>query len=242
VKIPVRSVLNSGPGITRPQRPERETVTCDDIPKLADLLKHGGQCPVCGYIYQRHPQQYGINNGVAHRAWHRQHVPLPDPRLADFPATDIRVDQKSPPWLHQLVYQQAHYLQQQEHYDFTQWDAKRGITENECEKDIHALLLIEEPQLIVGAASWSWVLWNNHTPSWCMNFIWIAGTWRRKGVLSKRWPIWRETYGAFIVEPPWSESMEAFLRKMGVPDPAQAAWLNTAPDLIDRCNLAGPEF
>jgi hypothetical protein len=203
-----------------------------DIPKVAELLKNGGRCPVCGYVYHKGSERLGPfgwyycgNNGVAHRAFHRQHVPVREPLIANFPPGDIRVDRQSPPWLHRLVYERARYLQRQEGYDFTQWDEERGLADNEYEKDIHALLLVEKPQLIVGAASFSWVLWTNHPPGWRLNFIWIAGTWRRQGVLSKRWPCWVKIYGAFTVEPPWSESMRAFLRKTGAPDPLQAKWL-----------------
>jgi len=207
--------------------PEKNSARSDDgIPKVAELLAHGGTCPICRYVYRkRRDLYYGSNNGTAHRAFHRQHVPVPEPRLDGYPPGDIRVDRKSPPWLHQMVYQRARYLQQQEHYDFVQWNEVRGIADSEYTKNVHALLLVEEPQLVVGTASFSWILWKDHAPGWRLNFIWIAGTWRRKGVLSKRWPAWRTTYGAFSVEPPWSKYMRAFLCKMGAPSPIQAEWI-----------------
>lgn len=199
-----------------------------DIPKVAELLKNGGSCPSCGYLYKKQPYRYyDSDNGTLHRRFHRQHVPVPESRLSDFPAGDIRVDITSPAWLHQLVWQRAKYLQQQEHYDFTQWNAERGLPDTESSKNIHAILLTEDPNLIVGAASFSWTLWTNYAPSWNLNFVWIAGTWRRKGVLSKRWPAWLQTYGAFTVESPWSDAMWAFLLKMGPPNPVQAEWLKT---------------
>ena len=90
-----------------------------------------------------------------------------------------------------------------------------GLLDNKFEKDIHAILLIQNPQLIVGAASFSWIIWTDCQPGWRLNFIWIAGKWRRQGLLSKRWPAWQQTYGAFSVERPWSKSMHAFLLKNG---------------------------
>jgi hypothetical protein len=116
----------------------------NDIPKVAELLKNGGCCPVCGYVYRKPERRYyDTDNGTLHRAFHRQHVPAPEPLLAGFPPGDIRVNHQSPPWLNKQVYERARYLQQQEHYDFTQWNQEHGLSDNEHEKDIHALLLVE---------------------------------------------------------------------------------------------------
>ena len=95
------------------------------IPKISELLKNGGRCPICGYVYNKDTTRwryYAPNNRVAHRYFHHQHVPAPEPLIADFPAGDIKVDTSSPAWLHKLVYERARYLQRQEHYDFVQWD------------------------------------------------------------------------------------------------------------------------
>ena len=84
----------------------------NDIPKVAELLKNGGCCSACGYRYRKiQYQYYDSDNGTLHRAFHREHVPAPDPWLVDFPPGDIRVDCKSPLWLHRLVYERARYLQ-----------------------------------------------------------------------------------------------------------------------------------
>jgi hypothetical protein len=174
-----------------------------DVPKVAQLLANGGRCAVCGYVYRKaRDLEYGRHNGSEHRYYHRQHVPLLEPLLAGFPPGDIRVDRKSPSWLHRLVYQRACYLRRQEEYDFTQWDEEQGLADNDDEKNIHALLLVEPTQLIIGAASFSWILW-------------------------------KETYGAFTVEPPWSDDMWAFLRRVGPPDPRQAQHLKERDERKD---------
>jgi hypothetical protein len=49
-----------------------------------------------------------------------------------------------------------------------------------------------------------------------LNFAWIAEPWRRKGVMSRRWPRWRATYGEFTLEQPFSEAMANFLAKHGL--------------------------
>ena len=49
---------------------------------------------------------------------------------------------------------------------------------------------------------------------WHLSCVWIAPAYRRKGVLSKRWPWFVLQYGWFTVEHPLSEAMEAFLFKV----------------------------
>lgn len=58
--------------------------------------------------------------------------------------------------MHKLVYERARYLQRQERYDFVPWDETHGIRDDEFEKDVHALLLIEPPHIPVGVTSFSW--------------------------------------------------------------------------------------
>jgi hypothetical protein len=67
-------------------------------------------------------------------------------------------------------------LQRQEHYDFPQWDEDYGLRDDEFEKNIHALLLIEPPHIPVGAACFSWKKWSNREHGWHLSFIWVAGT------------------------------------------------------------------
>lgn len=122
-----------------------------DIPKFAELLKNGGRCPVCGYLYLKEDNlRYypPSDNRTRHRALHRQHAPQPESRLTGFPPGDIRVDTSSPLWPHGLVYERAHYLKQQENYFFVQWREDRAPVSDKPKKDIHAILLIEEPQLM----------------------------------------------------------------------------------------------
>jgi hypothetical protein len=49
------------------------------------------------------------------------------------------------------------------------------------------------------------------SPSYAMQWIWLHPYARRKGHLSVAWPYFRKRFGAFVVEPPYSESMKAFL-------------------------------
>ena len=47
--------------------------------------------------------------------------------------------------------------------------------------------------------------------------VWIAPSYRRKGLLTPRWPHWRAQYGDSICATPWSEAFEHFLSKIGAP-------------------------
>ena len=140
--------------------------------------------PLGTVVITRRPKAPRTAISIASTHPHLSRSSLASPRAIS--ECDIR----SPAWLHKLVCKRARYLQRQEHYDFPQWDEDYGLRDDELEKDIHALLLIESPHVIVGAAGFSWILrWTSiRPPSWRMNFTWVAGTWRRKSVLSRRWP------------------------------------------------------
>jgi hypothetical protein len=82
------------------------------------------------------------------------------------------------------------------------------------ERNLHALVLVENTNLAVGAVAFSWILWSNAPPGWRMMFAWIGDEWRRRGVMTRRWPAWRQTYGAFTLERPLSGAMRTFVAKM----------------------------
>jgi hypothetical protein len=75
-------------------------------------------------------------------------------------------------------------------------------------------LLVEDVAIPVGAVAFSWIDWLNRNPGWQLQFAWIADQWRRTGVMSRRWPGWREAYGAFTLGQPLSDAMTAFVAKM----------------------------
>jgi hypothetical protein len=70
---------------------------------------------------------------------------------------------------------------------------------------VHAILLVEDSTPI-GAVSFEYLIWTNAPPDWHLNFAWIAPPWRRKGVMSRRWPQWLATYGEFTFEDPFQRS------------------------------------
>ena len=81
------------------------------------------------------------------------------------------------------------------------------------ERDLHALVLVEDEFIAVGAVGFVWKKWSDAEPGWHVNFAWIADEWRREGVMTRRWGGWRKTYGAFTLEHPLSNAMSAFIDK-----------------------------
>jgi hypothetical protein len=169
------------------------------------------KCPICGLHYVPSiPDDRRVHRS-RHAEWLKPRRPKPDPRFAD--GADVVVDEMSPKRLHKLVYERARALQRDEEYDIPQWGkdrAPRGRGER-----IHAILLIEE-STPVGAVGFEYVTWTNTPPGWHLNFAWIAPPWRRKGVMSRRWPQWLAIYGEFTLEQPFSEALANFLAKHGL--------------------------
>ena len=58
-----------------------------------------------------------------HARYMRPRRPKPEPCLVPY-ASDVRVDETSPRWLHRIVYRCAAGLQRDEHYDLPQWRRK----------------------------------------------------------------------------------------------------------------------
>jgi hypothetical protein len=69
---------------------------------------------------------------------------------------------------------------------------------------------------IAGACAFRWREWKNHPPSWGLQWIWVAPKARRHGILSRRWPMLRQRFGDFVLEPPLSAAMAEFAAKHDV--------------------------
>ena len=170
------------------------------------------ECPICRFTYfpdipdDRH----------AHRRRHAEEMKTrrakPNRRFAD--GADVIVDEASPARLHKLVYQRARSLMRDEHFSSNpQWNP--DCPPQAQGERLHAILLVED-STPVGAVSFHYVTWTDEPAGWHLNFAWVAPPWRRKGVLTKRWPRWLATYGEFTLEQPFSAAMVNFLAKHGL--------------------------
>jgi hypothetical protein len=129
---------------------------------------------------------------------------------------DVRVDASSPKWLQRIVHRCAVELQRDEGCDFPQWGEDGPPRMWADERDLHALVLVESGSIAVGAVAFLRADWPDCEAGWLMMFAWIADEWRRRGVMSRRWPGWRKTYGDFTLSSPLSTGMRAFVGKMNV--------------------------
>jgi hypothetical protein len=168
-------------------------------------------CRVCRLEYEPIDRQHHRRR---HTEWMRPRRPKPSPRFAD--NVDVIVDETSPTRLHKLVYERARALMRDEGFSSNpQWNIDCAPEPRSPGGRIHAILLVED-STPVGAAGFAYTYWADAPPGWHLNFAWIAEPWRRKGVMSRRWPRWRATYGEFTLEQPFSEAMANFLAKHGL--------------------------
>jgi zinc-finger of acetyl-transferase ESCO len=186
--------------------------------KTADEQRGITPCPVCKFNYVPGLPGEARQHAAFHARYMWQRKPKPEPRLRVF-GGDVRVDAESPGWLQRIVYRCAVGLQRDEGYDFPQWREDGPPEPSANGRDSHALLLVENTNIPVGAVSFVWVDWPDYKPGWHMSFVWVGDAWRRKGVLTRRWPAWRSTYGDFTLARPLSEAMRAFVAKT---DPERA--------------------
>jgi hypothetical protein len=68
---------------------------------------------------------------------------------------------------------------------------------------------------MVGACCFRWREWQDAPDGWALQWAWFHPWHRRRGLLSRSWPAFRQEFGAFLVEPPLSEAMAVFLAARG---------------------------
>ena len=80
--------------------------------------------------------------------------------------------------------------------------------------------LLVEDHRIVGAAEFvQHVIWElgRTRPAWLWDWIWVDPEHRRKGVVSRRLPVWEARYGNFVIDQP-NPYAAALLEKAGILD------------------------
>lgn len=171
-------------------------------------------CPHCKYTWYRGDP----DSSAAHRRQHKRRMAVLDPKphqlmleaMKTEPEPEL-VTSASPPWKHQEMYDRALKFKREEGYDFVQWQSRKG----EEDSKVRGFLLTESDGTIVGAIAFRWREWTDAPASWGLQFVWIAPPFRRKGILSRRWKMFRERFGNFVVEGPVSDSMSNFLKRSG---------------------------
>jgi hypothetical protein len=185
-----------------------------DIEEERERQQQEVRCPVCFYAYMpelpsevhRHAE-FHADNAI----WRRKSKP--EPRLAAF-GGDVWVDAASPRWLHRIVYGYCVGMTYDPGLPEPQWNKNRPADMADNERGLHALVLVENESIPVGAVAFSQIISEDRALVWRMMFASIDDEWRRRGVMTRRWSGWREIYGDFTLETPLSLAMKAFVIKL----------------------------
>lgn len=178
-------------------------------------------CPTC-FLPISDPELFEVI-GCNYSRSHRQVKQIIRPEPTDKFLKKLQSDKVpelvtwlSPTWESKQVYLRARQFRREFHYDFIQWG------DPEDDPKAHGFLFNDDTGMfghgaIVGACAFRWREWDDTEPGWALQWIWITPQARRKGVLTRRWNIFREMFGEFVIEPPLSEAMESFAGKHATP-------------------------
>jgi hypothetical protein len=105
----------------------------------------------------------------------------------------------------------AKYFRREFEYDFPQYEANE-ITN--IRDRIYLMTLNRYSYWLgVGAVCFRWRQWTNAPHGLALAWLWINPFLRRKGILSVYWDAFRKLHGDFLMEPPLSPAMKAFVGK-----------------------------
>jgi hypothetical protein len=113
----------------------------------------------------------------------------------------------------------ARYFQREFGYDFLQYEAgeeeelMRGFLW--CQGEYDYGYGSRRGELVLGGAVFRWREWSDAEASWALAWVWLHPYARNNGLLSRAWPYFQQRFGQFIIEPPWSPAMHAFLNHKG---------------------------
>lgn len=172
-------------------------------------------CGTCGVTYvTNHPGDARRHKAVHDRVL-RRIIPKPSARLLKRVANGIGgelVDQDAPLWMHGEVYERAAAFRKEFGYDVIQWP---GDTRTRAPSEWRGHLFAGPGGEIAGACAFMHTTSRKPEGEWSLQWIWIAPTHRRTGLLETRWPDLLQRYGDFDLERPLSEPMVAFILKHG---------------------------
>lgn len=139
--------------------------------------------------------------------------PLISPR--DRELNPIRITYKSRIQYRKAVYKIACFFRQEFGYDFVQYGLE-GIEDDPS----HVAFLWIHPETqglpnlripCIGASCFRYRDQTDHPASYSMQWVWFHPYWRRKGLLSEPWRVFKQEFGEFDCEGPLSEAMTKFL-------------------------------
>lgn len=137
----------------------------------------------------------------------------------------IRVTINSPIRYRRAVYKIATFFKRELDYDFIQY----GYNGHEDDEN-HVAFLWTHPNAFdyddflipcIGATCFRWREYTDHSPLWVMQWVWFHPYFRNshymgEGLLKAAWGDFKKEFPDFIPEPPLSNAMVGFLKKMEV--------------------------
>jgi hypothetical protein len=89
-------------------------------------------------------------------------------------------------------------------YDFVQW--------GETGDDGHGYLVVDIQGRALGGVVVRWCLYKDCPPGWFLDWVWIAPTYRRQGLLKKLWETCDRQYPGILPRPPFSLAAAMFIQ------------------------------
>ena len=119
----------------------------------------------------------------------------------------------------------AYFFHREMQFDFPPYEASE-VTNWDLAKD-RVIVLVKETTLtdweqylfFIGAVGIRWRVCDNAPACWAITWVWLHPYERRQGHLTRVWPFIMETFPSARIEPPISQAMVAFLRKVGYKEP-----------------------
>ena len=108
----------------------------------------------------------------------------------------------------EIVYRLAQYFRREFNYDFVQYSC------NEDDLTHEAYIFKNYDDKAFGACCFRRREYTDTGKIWALQWIWLHPYFREKGELKKHWPFFKERYGDFHVEGPYSKAMRNALCKL----------------------------
>jgi hypothetical protein len=172
-------------------------------------------CATCGFTYVPELAEDRAQHRHAHYQLIRAISPKPTKRFLHAIRNGLdgeHVSYKAARWKNEEMYARARMFRREFKYDFSAWD----ITGND--PAAHGFLFNDDTGIfghgsIAGACAIRWTEFSDAPAQWAMIWAWIAPAVRRKGILSRRWPLLKQRFGEFHLSRPLSDAMTGFVNK-----------------------------
>lgn len=171
-------------------------------------------CSECNYDWMKGDPDSSAGHRREHKKRMRYLSPKPLLALMEIKNSDKDfelVTAQSPSWKHKEIYYRALAFKREFKYDFVQWKSPKG----DNDPNVHGFLLSNDNCAVIGGCAFRQRITPDGKKLWVLDWVWICPSERRKGHLAKRWKLFRERFGDFLVEPPVSKEMLNFLHKRG---------------------------